>query len=440
MILNLGRLPERVPYAITARPGSRRVPAILSIVAAFAAACTAYAQPTPLTLAQAEDAALAAEPGRLGLQARAAALEARAIVAGELPDPVLRIGLNNYPMESGGFTTEGMTNAGASIRQAFPAGRTRAIRETRFRLLAREMNETADARVRGVLASVRGAWLDVYYWSEAAELVQSSTPFFRDLADVTRSLYSVGRKSQQDVLRAQLELSKLEDRLIEIERQRRRARAVLGEWIGAEAERPLARNLPAWDGIPPLEDLRGSLAGHPSVKASDARIAARQAGVDLAEERAKPGWALDVAYSYRDGRLSTGDPRSDFVSLNVSIDLPFFRRDTIDGTLSSALEERSAARFARQQLLRELDRELDVQHAHWQELTRREDLYETRILRQAGDHADASLLAYQNDVSDFADVMRAYIDELDTRLAHLRVRVDRARTYAVLADLGGFPR
>ena len=79
-------------------------------------------------------------------------------------------------------------------------------------------------------------------------------------------------------------------------------------------------------------------------------------------------------------------------------------------------------------------------YARWQELSRRLSLYEERILVQANDHAQASLLAYQNDRGDFADVMRGYIDELNVRLEHLRLQIERAQTYAVLANLGGLSR
>ncbi len=48
--------------------------------------------------------------------------------------------------------------------------------------------------------------------------------------------------------------------------------------------------------------------------AADARIAAREAGIDLAEEQYKPGWAIDLNYGLRDGQLPNGDPRSDFFS------------------------------------------------------------------------------------------------------------------------------
>jgi outer membrane protein TolC len=357
-----------------------------------------------------------------------------------LPDPILRVGLNNFPIESGGFSTEGMTHVAVGLRQAFPAGKTRAFRSREFDFLAAEMNENAEARGRNVLTAVRSAWLELYYWDQAHDFVSESRPFFDDLATVTRSLYAVGRKSQQDVLRAELELSRLQDRLIDIERQRSRAKAALGEWIGRDAARPLAVKLPSWDQLPPLESLQGTLPEHPALRAADAQIEARGAGVDLAKQRSKPGWALDLGYSYREGMLPSGQPRSDFISLGVSIELPFFSKQSVDGTLSAALHERTAAVSSREQTMRGLQSQLAAEHARWRDLTRRLSLYDARILNQASDNAEASMLAYQSDRGDFADVMRAYIDDLNTRIDHIRLQVERAQSYAVLANLGGLPR
>jgi outer membrane protein TolC len=394
----------------------------------------------PLTIAEAEKLALASEPGQQALRARAAALEEQAVVAGALPDPMLRVGLNNYPIESGGFTTEGMTNVGAVYRQAFPRGDTRSLNNRKFTRLAEAQMQEADARGDDVLAATRIAWLDLYYWSKARELVRESRPFFDDLATITRSLYAVGRRNQQDVLRAELELSRLDDRLIDIERQQLRARAQLREWIGEDAGRRVAGKLPRWDDAPPLEDLIAALREHPALQAADARIAAQDTGVEIAEQRSKPGWALDVGYSYRNGSLPSGDPRSDFVTVGVTVDLPFFRKKSVDSTLSAALQERSAARADKQRMQRSLESRLAAEYARWQELSRRLALYEERILVQANDHAQASLLAYQNDRGDFADVMRGYIDDLNTRIDYVRLNVEREQAYAVLANLGGIPR
>ena len=291
-----------------------------------------------------------------------------------------------------------------------------------------------------MLTATRIAWLDLYNWTRARDLVRESRPFFDDLATITRSLYAVGRRNQQDVLRAELELSRLDDRLIDIERQQLRARAQLGEWIGGDAERPVADKLPQWDDAPPREDLLASLREHPALQAADARIAAQDTGVELAEQRSKPGWALDVGYSYRDGSLPNGDPRSDFITIGVTVDLPFFSGKSVDSTLSAALQDRSAAVADKERLQRSLESRLTAEYARWQELSRRLSLYEERILVQARDHAQAALLAYQNDRGNFADVMRGYIDDLNTRIDYVRLNVEREQAYAVLANLGGIPR
>ena len=84
-----------------------------------------------------------------------------------------------------------------------------------------------------------------------------------------------------------------------------------------------------------------------------------------------------------------------------------------------------------------LGSELEAEYARWNDLTRRLALYEKQILAQSKGQAQAALLAYQSDAGDFADVMRASIDDLDTRLEHIRLQVKRAQSYAVLANLGG---
>ena len=138
--------------------------------------------------------------------------------------------------------------------------------------------------------------------------------------------------------------------------------------------------------------------------------------------------------------MPNGDPRSDFITVGVTVGLPFFRKKSVDSTLSAALQERSAARQSRSRLLRELQSELEAEYSRFQDLSRRLALYETQILDQAANTAEAALLAYQSDRGDFADVMRGYITDLNTRIEYIRLQVERAESYAVLANLGGIPR
>lgn len=426
--------------AVLHEPIARTFCVVALVAGLIVAAPTLAQQSAPLTLMEAEDRALDQEPGQASFRARAEALEEQSIAAGQLPDPKLRMGLANFPLESGGFTTEGMTQAQLGFRQSFPPGKTRSVSTRQFQSLAVEMSENAEARGRDVLTSVRMAWLEAHYWQQANTIVSESRPFFSDLVTITRSLYAVGSKDQQDVLRAELELSRLDDRLIDIDKQRARAGAALTEWVGDESKRPIAEKLPAWEQVPTLESLHAELLIHPALKAADARIDARAAGIDLAKERYKPGWALDLGYGYRDGSLPTGGPRSDFVSLSVTVDLPLFRKNRQDRGLAAALSERRAAIESKDALLRRLGSQLDSEYARWQDLSRRIDLYERLILSQTKDHANAALSAYQSDAGDFADVMRGFIDDLNTRLDHIRLQIDRAQSYSALANLGGLPR
>lgn len=393
-----------------------------------------------LTLAEAEDLALRHEPGQAALLAEAAALDERAVAAGQLPDPALRIGFANFPLQSGGFSTEGMTQVQFGLRQVFPPGKTRSVSARKLRSMASEMDRTADARGRDVLTAVRNAWLETYFWERAYIIVGDSRPYFEDLVTVTRSLYAVGKKDQQDVLRADLELSRLDDRLLEIGRQRARSRAALSEWIGTASNRPIAQSLPAWEQPPDLPSLQEQLAKHPTLLAADAKIDVQVANIDLANEDRKPGWALDFGYGYREGILPNGEPRSDFVSLSVTVDLPLFRRNRQDRTLAAALSERRAVAETREKILRKLSSELGAEYARWEELSRRLELYEQRILIQVEDQANAALAAYQSEAGDFADVMRGFIDQLNTRLEHIRLQTERAQSYVVLANLGGISR
>jgi outer membrane protein TolC len=138
--------------------------------------------------------------------------------------------------------------------------------------------------------------------------------------------------------------------------------------------------------------------------------------------------------------MTDGTPRSDFVSLSVTMDLPLFGENRQDRQLSAALSERRAADESKQQLLRRLASQLDAEYARWQGLSSRIDLYERSILGQTNAQANAALAAYQSESGDFADVMHGFIDDLNTRLDYIRLQIDRTQSYAVLANLGGLPR
>ena len=393
----------------------------------------------PLTLADAERQALHDEPGTVALLEQAAAFDELAVAAGELPDPQLRFGAANLPLEGGGFRTEGMSQAQLGVRQVFPPVTSRTAASDRYLALGSERRAQAEKRRRQVLLAARSAWLGAYQEARSRQLVLDAQALFANLVTITRSLYAVGAKNQQDLLRAELELSHLQARLIAIEERETTARAELGRWLGADAPSPLA-DLPDWPVLPPLDDLRTALGEHPALVAAAANVAASDAGVALARSRFRPNWTLDAAYAYRDGGLPDGSPRSDFFSVAATLSAPLFTANRQHRSLRAAEAQRRSAAATHADLQRRLEGDLLREHSRWLDLGRRLTLYEDVLLAQATANAEAALAAYRSETADFADVMRSYIHDLEVRLEHIQLGVDRRRSHAELAYLAGFER
>ena len=392
----------------------------------------------PLTLAAAEPVALQEDHGVVVLLEQAEAFEQLAVAASALPDPQLRFGAANLPVEGGGFRTEGMTHVQLGLRQAFPPAAGRAAAMQRHRTDAEQRRAQAEARRRTVLLALRSAWLDAVLQADRQRLVLDSRDLFENLVAVTRSLYALGRKNQQDLLRAELELSQLQARLVTIEQARAVAVATLGGWLGAEARRPLEAALPEWSEPPSLSALRTAVGEHPRLLAAAAEVAATEAAVALAHARFRPNWTVDAAYGYRDGALPDGSSRSDFFSVTATMSVPLFPNNRQDRRLRAAQRQRSAAVAARDDLRRLLRADLEREHGRWTHLGDQLALYGSAVLPQARATADSALAAYRSEAAAFADVMRSYINDLEVRLDHVRLRIERRRSHVQLAYLGGF--
>lgn len=390
-----------------------------------------------LTLAEAESLALQAEPGREALLANADAYQELSISAGELPDPKLRAGIANFPFEAPSFTREPMTQLQFGLRQSFPAGNTRLLDNEKFKIHALEQVQKAENRELEIIYSVRMSWLDIHYWQRNQIIIEKMRPYFNDLLTVTTDLYSVGIKDQQDILRAELELSKLDDRLLEINKKITQAQGQLSRWIKNDAYRTLDSELPNWSPLPSLDNLQANLTLHPMLAAATTRIDVQNKNIDIAKESYKPAWAIDLGYAYRDGVLPTGASRSDFVSLGVTVDLPLFKRNRQDRKLAAAVSQRRAAAESHEELSRYLHSQLATEYVRWEILNQRIALYKDQLIVQTDSQAELALQAYQNNTADFSEVMRSYIARLNMQIDYERLQIERAKSYALLTKLSG---
>lgn len=388
-----------------------------------------------LTLAEAEQLALAEDPAIIASRARAEALREQSVAAGQLPDPKLLLGMWNVPVDDFSISREPTTQLRTGLRQSFPRGNSLEYRQRSTEWMGKAEVSRTHATQLEIQRDVRQTWLELYYQQRAAGIVQESRDLFQQLVEITRSHFASGRVSQQDVLQAQLELSRLDDRATQINKQADIQRARLSRWLGVRAWAPIDDSFPQLPALPGLEQLRAGLLSHPAIEAASARVASRQQLVKAAREQYKPGFNVGVEYRKRFGDNPDGSSRTDMMAAMVTLDLPLFTDKRQDKQLSASQLLADAAIQAREQRLRELRRMLDADYARWQRLGEQEVLYREKLLREAHANADAALSSYQNGINEFTTLMRARLMELEVSLQDIRIRVDRAKAAAGLLFL-----
>ncbi|HIP69039.1 MAG TPA: TolC family protein [Chromatiales bacterium] len=390
-----------------------------------------------LTLSRAEQLALMNDPGVVASQARSLALSEDAIADGQLPDPKVKAGIFNLPLDTFELDRQPTTQLRLGLQQAFPRGKTLLYRQRRTEWKSTAEQAKAENTARKVLRDTRNRFLELYYQLQAEQVIEETRALFSQLVDITEAHYATGRVSQQDVLRASLELSRLDDRSTRIRNEAEKNRASLMKWIGDAALQSVDKNFPDLPKLPEKEKIDTFLPEHPAIRAENARIESFKQGVQIAQEQYKPGWNIGLEYRKRFGDDPDGSSRTDMMAAMVTVDLPLFPDKRQDRRLAASVKQTEAARLTRADRLRELKATLDSDYASWLRLGERADLYQSHLLQEASANTTASLKAYQSGVTEFTTLMRARITDLDVRLEALRIRVDRAKAQARLLYLAG---
>jgi outer membrane protein TolC len=386
-----------------------------------------------LSLVEAERLALEADFIIKQYNASADSLNEIAIAEEQLPDPKAKFGIMNIPVNSFDRSQEPMTQLQFGVQQSFPRGDTLHYKRQRIEDMADVDKAKALDQKKKVLRSLRNSYLDLYLNVKTESILQQNRDLFTQLLDITQRQYAVGRDNQHDVLRAQLELALVDDRIAEIVGAKEIAQAELSKWIGSNsAQRPLPETFPELTTFSDVEMIISSLADHPLIQMEDAVVNSKEKNIKIAEEQYKPGWMLDLTYGQRSGNNLDGSSRDDFASAMVMVDIPLFTDKRQDKRLSASKLEHIASQYSRSDRLLELKRQVEKEHANWVRMGRRFELYETRAVVDAAQNSESTLKAYQNGQTDFTTLMRARLTELNTQLDMLKIRVDRAKSQANL--------
>ncbi len=408
----------------------------------------ASAQPL-LTLAMAVAAAHKNDLWLIGNKHSQDAMIAASASAGTLPDPKISITFANMPTDTFDFGQEPMTRFNVGMSQVFPRGESLAIKQRQLSIIGDQFPYQREDRKAKVTVMVSQLWLDVYKAQKSIALIEKDRALFEQLADVAAASYSsaIGKTRQHDIIRAQLEMIRLEDRLTMLRQKQETSRQKLNEWLYEDVKAAASNGIQLPLVLPSIVLLNAELfrsesgmitsvlfdvlSQHPSVKALEKKVNASRAGVELARQKYKPAWGINASYAYRDDD-AMGNDRADFFSVGVSFDLPIFTDQRQDQQVKAAVSESEAVKVEKGLLIRELKASFETARVQLTRLNERENLYKMKLIPQVQEQAEASLTAYTNDDGDFSEVVRARIAELNASIDALNIDVDRQKVIARL--------
>lgn len=400
--------------------------------------------------------ALSQDGNRKQYFAQSQAMRETGIASATLMDPKLKVGFGGLPVDSFQFDEDPMTNISVGLMQQFERGDTLDLQQKKAGQQADGLALQVQARELTVANSMTQLWLELGYQKVAEGVMRENRRLLVELENYVQTNYSIGKSEAQDLLNAQLQVSKLDEKLQANQQVQRRLISQLSEWLGSDwlgnqaidsqALEPQGRlhatNYIDWSLLESkLATNRDStkhyqlLTDHPLVKITDATISSNQTQVELAEQAYTPQFGVEVMYAHRQANNMAGEPASDLVSAYLTVDIPLFTGNRQDKNLSAAQYQVGAAKSQKDTLLSQMNAQVNALLVDRSNLIQRLDRYQTSLLPQTAARISAVERGYQNNTAQFNDVIAATADELALRLEQQRLITDLNIVNSKLASL-----
>lgn len=406
------------------------VRAVLAL-AGLLAVITPAAADEPLSLGAAVSTALARSRSLDASTAAAQGAREMAVAAAQRPDPVLRLSLDNLPVdgpERFSTTRDFMTMRSIALMQTLPNADKRRARAERFEREADAALSERAQRVAMLQTEVAQAWLERRMQEQRMLLLQAQIAEARVLVHTTEAALRGGRGSTADALGAREALAQLEQGLIGAQAERTNARLTLARFTGGPPDQPLANPPPmrqtaaAVDETDPLRKL-------PDLVALQAREAVARAEAEVARQELKPDWSAEVMFSQR------GSQFSNMVSIGVSVPLQWDRPQRQQREFAARLARVNELEAEREEQTRERVLQVQRWRQDWQAGLARLAHLDAQREPLARQRTEVALAAYRGGGEGLGVVLQARRDALSLALERLALERETAGLWAQLEYL-----
>ncbi len=374
------------------------------------------AQPESVRLDDLVREAVAKNPAIQSAQRKVEALRHRIPQAKSLADPKLTIGWMGDPAPFDVQEGDPSSYRGVSAMQELPFPGKLKLRGQ----IADREAEAAwwgyESTRRRVVAEVKTAFYEYFFYEKAIAITQKNRDLLQKLTKIAEARYQVGKGIQQDVLRAQVELSTLLHRLTVVEQQNRTARARLNTLLLRDPEAPLGP--PAAPGKAELGQSLDALyqlarANDTELQRDQRLIERDQYAVNLVRKDYYPDFSVGYMYQQRPWM-------PDMHGFAVTVNIPVFYKTKQREAVRERTEDLAATRLSQRDRETTLFFEVKQQYLAAQASAELVKLYSDAVVPQASLALESSMAAYQVGTVDFLTLLNNFITVLDYETSYYR--------------------
>lgn len=394
-----------------------------------------------LSLEHATETALQENPSLASIQQRYEALLQIPSQAGSLPDPIISFGAMNFPNDGFSRTQEQTTQVKYGISQAFPFPGKLGLKREVAELVAQGANFSVDeARLR-LTKDVRVIWWDIFYVDHALTTLRQNQDLFRELIEVATTKYETGAGLQQDVLLAQLELSRLLDQEIRLKAIRQTHADRLNVLLARSPVINITLPEMTTDPIKPIDGITKLITAakelRPFLKKKMIDIEAAQTRVALARRNYYPDFTVGLSYGDRIGNNPDLSSRDDLVSLNVGIKIPLYAKSKQAKVVGQRTSELNSQIFETRDVENEIFGMISTIVTQYDKAREEFSLYETGIVPQATQTVQSMQAGYQVNEVDFLNLIQSQITLLNYQLLYWNSYTEAKQALARLEAVVG---
>ncbi len=384
--------------------------------------------------------ALEENPELKAMRKEAEAKKAVIPQAKALMDPMLEVSLTNMMARNLSLNQDPMSGVEIMLKQAVPYPGKLSLRGEAASNEAAMMLEQYRDMLFAVTAKVKRAYYELWEAERGIEITQLARQSMTDIVKIAETKYSVGRGQQQDVLKAQVELSRMLDDLLMWQRMRAGAQAMLNEALGRPPQTPLGATgkVEKTQATLSLSDLQEkALQSRPRLRESEFAIRRAQADEALAVKDLKPDFEFGVGYMIRFPISGVEMSGEDMVSASVAMNLPIYAAKKQRKRIEETRNDLEAARARREAAKTEVFSQLGDLVAEVERDGQQVELFRKGIIPQSEMAFESARSGYQVGKVDFLDMLDAQVKLYEYQLSYYRALAAHQRALAEIERTAG---